>query len=302
MTTEEHIAQVESRLSKQLKEAAEKIEEKVDEGDEAREGRITQILRQRNLAIATATICLVVAIVAVSNAITAVEARDDQVKTNRVVLCAQGRSTALAFREPQISATGEKETREHYLNRMVGQRALLLSLGGLKCTEQKGFATFPFLRGKALVEIAGILKDEAPGRFRRLIEAEHRGERELDTGTEEPVDIGEQPHGGEATAEVPAGSDSDPAGSGGSKGGGGQDQPQQPGGGGAGNGNGGGSDGGQPEDGGNDGGEPPAEETPPPEEERPVDPEPEPAPGKQAQIEVKIPKTCVGGLACVGGE
>lgn len=160
------IAESESRLKTAFQETEKRLNDKINAEVNDRKG----IVRQRNLAILACAVCLLVAIFAVSNARTANEARDNQVATNEIVLCAQGRATALATRKPEV---GESDS--HFVNRMAARRALLLSLGGLRCAEQKGFATFAFLRGQALTDIEEILRRLAPRRFKELIEGERGG-------------------------------------------------------------------------------------------------------------------------------
>jgi hypothetical protein len=178
------IAEAEERLADRLDKATERLEKKVDTEVNDRKA----IVRQRNLALAASLVCLVAAIIGAILAITSREALHEQVDTNQIVLCGQGRSTALAFRRALPG-----ETRDHFVNRMVAQRATLLALGGLRCAEQRGFATFPYLRGKALAEIDEILREKAPRRFRELVEAEHRGEGEAPVQLPPPSTSGSLP-------------------------------------------------------------------------------------------------------------
>lgn len=144
------------------------IHDAVKEALKPLEARFDKINRWRNIAWATAILCLVGASGSVGYAIKSNEALSDQTNTNRIVVCANARSTALAFREPQISSSGRKETKNHFLNRIVGQRETLLASGHLDCPEIPGFDTFEYLRGKALAEIDRILLKQAPHKAHKL--------------------------------------------------------------------------------------------------------------------------------------
>lgn len=132
------------------------------------EARLDKKDRQRNIALITAVLCLIAAAFSVGYAVKSNEALSDQSNTNRIVVCANARQQALSFREPQISSSGEKETKNHFLNRLVGQRETLVVSGNLSCPDIKGFDTFEYLRGKALAEIDQILLRQAPHKARSL--------------------------------------------------------------------------------------------------------------------------------------
>lgn len=128
--------------------------------------------RLRNWALATAVVCLIAAGFSAGYALTSREQLNtakqqlrQQIETNRRVVCSSARSTALAFREPSISADGTKEPQDHFIDRMLAQRETLRLAGPLDCAELPGFITFPFLRGRALYEIASLLHDSDPKRF-----------------------------------------------------------------------------------------------------------------------------------------
>lgn len=130
------------------------------------EDRVASAYKIRNVALVTAAFCLVAASFSVGYAVNSRTQLNDQLDTNAQSLCSSARQTALAFRAPmEDSRTGRKESRRHYLERLVGQRETLRAAAGLECPSLKGFATFPYLRGKALVEIEGILYRLAPRRF-----------------------------------------------------------------------------------------------------------------------------------------
>lgn len=136
------------------------------------EGKLDASNRLRNLALITAVVCLIAAGFSAGYALTSREQLDtaklqlrEQIETNRRVVCSTARSTAIAFREPQISADGTKEPQDHFIDRMLAQRETLRLAGPLHCVELPGFATFPFLRGRALYEIAALLHDANPKRF-----------------------------------------------------------------------------------------------------------------------------------------
>lgn len=128
--------------------------------------------RLRNLALATAIVCMVAAGFSAGYALTSREqlksAKTElagQIETNQLVVCSSARSTALAFREPQVSSDGTPEPQEHFINRMLAQRSTLQLAVPLHCTSLKGFATFPYLRAKALYEIQMVLHEVNPRRF-----------------------------------------------------------------------------------------------------------------------------------------
>lgn len=127
------------------------------------ERKLTMTLRRRNLALATAALCLIAAAFSAGYALNSRQQLDDQLRTNLVVVCGTARSTALSFREQQI-----REPKEHYLERLLAQRATLLAAGYIRCPSIPGFETFPFLRAQALAEIDRIIRRLAPRRFRFL--------------------------------------------------------------------------------------------------------------------------------------
>ena len=123
----------------------------------------------RSIALVVAALCLLAAGGAFAYAISGREALNDQLDTNQLVLCAQARSVAAAsaFRSRRVN-----ETHEEFLNRMLAQRFQLLAVGDLMCPDLPGFATFAYLRGKAINEINDILRRLAPKRFREIAEHE----------------------------------------------------------------------------------------------------------------------------------
>jgi hypothetical protein len=150
-------------------EAFEAINKRLDRID----AKLDSNNRLRNLALATAMICLIAAGFSAGYALTSRQQLDtakaqlkNQIATNKRVVCASARSTALAFREPQISADGKAESQAHFIDRMLAQRETLRLAGPLNCSELRGFATFPFLRGRALYEIASLLYAANPKRFK----------------------------------------------------------------------------------------------------------------------------------------
>lgn len=145
------------------------FEEKVEPKLLAFEGKLSGALRRRNLALLTAILCLIAAAFSAGYALNSRTQLHDQITANATVVCATARSTALAFREPQISADGTKESNAHFLERMLAQRLTLIAAGRTDppCESLPGFATFPFLRARALYEIDQILHELRPDRFPR---------------------------------------------------------------------------------------------------------------------------------------
>lgn len=129
--------------------------------------RLDKVLKQRNFALVTALLCLLAGGAGVIYAITSRVALKEQAETNNSQLCSSAQSSALAFREPQISSSGVKEPQTHFLDRMLQQRETLRGAGDLNCTKLRGYAKFDYLRGKALVELDEILHDLDPQRFHR---------------------------------------------------------------------------------------------------------------------------------------
>lgn len=164
------------RLKTLISEALDEKLKPLRDAQAAQAKRFDNNERLRNWALATAIICLIAASFSVGYAINAREyatssrnALHEQVATNIAVVCSTARSTALAFREPQISAAGKPETQHHFLERMIAQRETLLAAGNLHCPSIKGFDTFPFLRARALDEIEAILAKEAPKKLREAL-------------------------------------------------------------------------------------------------------------------------------------
>lgn len=127
--------------------------------------------RLRNVALLTAFLCLLAAGFSAGYAVKSREqlniARNqlgDQIATNRVAVCASARSTAVAFREPQISSHGTPEPADHFIERMLAQREILRA--AKFCSDLPGFATFPFLRARGLHEIEEVLHRANPHRFK----------------------------------------------------------------------------------------------------------------------------------------
>lgn len=129
--------------------------------------RLDKVLRQRNLALLTALVGFLAAIAGVTYAITSREALSNELTVNRIQLCNSALSSALAFREPQISSKGIPEPRSHFLARMLQQREGLRFAAHFNCGELHGFAQFDYLRSKALNELEQILYQLAPKRFPR---------------------------------------------------------------------------------------------------------------------------------------
>lgn len=129
--------------------------------------------RLRNIALVVATLCLISAAFSAGYALhsrdqanDAEKALREQVHINRIQQCSSARSTALAFREPQISADGTPEPIHHFIERMLAQRALLDEVVNLRCAAFPGFATFPYLRAAAIHEIEVVLHRSSPSRFK----------------------------------------------------------------------------------------------------------------------------------------
>lgn len=118
--------------------------------------------KERTLAWLTALVCLLVAGFAVAFGINRGEALKEQVHTNNEVVCAQARSTALAFHErlPHESIAA-------FVERIAAQRVTLLLVGPLDCPSVDGFATFPYLRARALNEIERLLGHYASDKLKR---------------------------------------------------------------------------------------------------------------------------------------
>lgn len=128
--------------------------------------------RLRNIALCVAALCLIAAGFSAGYAVnsrrdaeSSADALRDQQHANRVALCNSARSTALAFREPQVSADGTAEPREHFIERMLAQRTALGGVVNLNCAGLPGFAQFPYLRGRAIHEIEVRLHESDPRRF-----------------------------------------------------------------------------------------------------------------------------------------
>lgn len=258
-------------VSEVVKEALQPLRTRLNELDE----NFKKLQRQRNLALVTALVCLIAASFSAGYGIQSREqaqdsqaALEDQIDFNQQQLCSSARSTALAFRFPQVSKNGKPETDKHFLDRMIGQRDSLLRAQNLRCPSLPGFDTFPYLRAKALAEIENIIMRLASphlqeelgllpnGRDKGTIES-GQGGTTLDPGGHDASEGKQGPIG-----QVPSG-DSPSKGGGGNVGGGKGD-------GGNGGGNQGGGDGAGA---GGDGGEQgqPAGETP--KEDLPVDEE-----------------------------
>lgn len=126
--------------------------------------RVDKNSKQRTLLLVITALALVSAIVGILYGINREAALNDQVNTNRIVVCGQAKSVALAERKRPLPG----EMRNHYLNRLEAQREQLIAAGGLTCPNLPGFATFSFLRGKAIAEIEEILRRIAPEKLRAV--------------------------------------------------------------------------------------------------------------------------------------
>jgi len=164
----------------------------------------------RNIALAIAGLCLLAAGFSVGYAIQSRQALNNQVDTNQVVLCAQGRSTAAAYRKPF-----PRETRRHFTDRMLAQQATLLSLTTLDCSALPGYATFPYQRGKALQEIEAVLHRLNPQRFPASIAAPAESTAPVIAAVPDlPASSAPANGGGSGESDPPGGHGDSPGGSG----------------------------------------------------------------------------------------
>lgn len=141
------------------------IREAVEEAQKPLVSRVEQIARQRTLLLVVTMLSLITAGVAVLYGINRERAFQDQLNTNQQVVCATAKNTALSPRREPLAG----ESRNHYLNRLEAQREQLLVVGDLRCPSLPGFATFPYLRAKAINEIEVILRRLAPEKLKHAL-------------------------------------------------------------------------------------------------------------------------------------
>lgn len=226
--------------------SAEEIKAAVEEANKPLLDRLNHlegIAQQRTLAFIAVVLALVVAVVSVLYGINREHALKDQIGVNRVVVCAAAKTAALAPRKTPLAG----ESRAHYLDRLEAQREQLIATGSLDCTSLGGFATFSYLRGKAIAEIEEILRRLAPGKLHRALEQEHStmgcckgNSSEVVTPSSPSASAGggsgaASPVHGEPSGSAPsnphhhessgAGGSPNPGGGGGGSGGGGSTQP-----------------------------------------------------------------------------
>lgn len=127
--------------------------------------RVDKLAQQRTWLLVITALSLIIAAVSILYGINREQAFQDQLTTNRTVVCGTVKSTALAPRKEPVAG----ESRDHYLNRLEAQREQLLAVGDLECPTLPGFATFPVLRARALLEIETILRRLAPEKLRQAL-------------------------------------------------------------------------------------------------------------------------------------
>lgn len=118
--------------------------------------------RERFVLLSLCGLCLLIAAFSVGFGINRGQALDDQIEANQQSICSQVRSTAVSYRQALPG-----ETQRSFIDRLLAQRATLLNVGDLNCSAIPGFASFPYLRGRALDEIERIIRELAPKRLPR---------------------------------------------------------------------------------------------------------------------------------------
>lgn len=126
--------------------------------------------RERSALLGLCALCLVIAAGSLYFAISRGLELNNSINTNREVVCAQARATAVGYRSRL-----PHEHMENYVERLVAQRSTLMQAAQLECAGEKGFATFSFLRGRAIHEIEEILGRIAPKRLHELHREEAAG-------------------------------------------------------------------------------------------------------------------------------
>lgn len=161
---------IEERRPKGLieRELGDLLDEKLDEKLKPVVDRLERRERERFALLGLCALCLLIAATSLYFAVSRGLALDDQIDTNREVLCSQALSTAVAPRGKPIAG----ESRDNYIARLFAQRSTLLRVTQLNCSDLSGFSAFPYLRGRALQEIEKILERLAPKRLRQAQKTE----------------------------------------------------------------------------------------------------------------------------------
>lgn len=154
---------------------SEQIRKAVEEAQKPLVERVDKIAKQRTLALLVAALSLITAATAIVYGINReaafqaqLDANRRQTAVSRIVVCAAAKNTALSPRQEPLGS----ESRNHYLNRLESQREQLVATAGLHCPSLKGFATFSFLRSRAITEIETILRRLAPAKLQRALDQE----------------------------------------------------------------------------------------------------------------------------------